>query len=126
LPLRPAHGGSRRPRVGLPPPRVADAVFAADAVLVADYGRGVACGRIRHLLPSSAPVVWDPHPRVSDPVPGAGLVTPNLRELGADGSLKAAETQARALRHEWEAQAVAGTMGANAALLVRAAASGRD
>jgi D-beta-D-heptose 7-phosphate kinase / D-beta-D-heptose 1-phosphate adenosyltransferase len=117
--LRIDHGGSRPARVGLPPPRVADALFAADAVLVADYGRGVACGRIRHLLPSSAPVVWDPHPRGSDPVPGAALVTPNLRELGADGSLKAAETQARALRHEWEAQAVAVTMGANGALLVQ-------
>jgi rfaE bifunctional protein nucleotidyltransferase chain/domain/rfaE bifunctional protein kinase chain/domain len=116
--LRIDHGGSRPSPVGLPTGQAADALFAADAVLVSDYGRGVADGRVRRLLPSSAPVVWDPHPRGPDPVPGAALVTPNLREVGADGSLTETEARARALRRDWEAQAVAVTMGANGALLV--------
>jgi D-beta-D-heptose 7-phosphate kinase / D-beta-D-heptose 1-phosphate adenosyltransferase len=116
--LRIDHGGSRPSPVGPPPRQTADALFAADAVLVSDYGRGVAGGRVRHLLPSSGPVVWDPHPRGPDPMPGGALVTPNLREVGADGSLSQTEARARALRRDWEAQAVVVTMGANGALLV--------
>jgi rfaE bifunctional protein nucleotidyltransferase chain/domain len=70
-------------------------------------------------LPSSAPVVWDPHPRGPDPVPGAALVTPNLREVAADGSFSETEARARAVRRDWDAQAVVVTMGANGALLVQ-------
>jgi D-beta-D-heptose 7-phosphate kinase / D-beta-D-heptose 1-phosphate adenosyltransferase len=116
--LRIDHGGSRPSPVGLPTRQAADALLAADAVLVSDYGRGVSGGRVRESLPSAAPVVWDPHPRGGDPIPGAALITPNLREVGADGSLSETETRARALREQWDAQAVAVTMGANGALLV--------
>src|SRR5699024_7809126 len=54
------------------------AVAGADAILVADYGRGVAAHpRLRSLLTAAArqvPVVWDPHPRGPAPVPGVRAV----------------------------------------------------
>ncbi|HEX2041405.1 MAG TPA: PfkB family carbohydrate kinase, partial [Acidimicrobiales bacterium] len=61
-----------------------DALAAAAAVLVADYGRGMAAapavrGALANLSPR-VPVVWDPHPRGPEPVPGARLATPNRRE----------------------------------------------
>ncbi|NMO01823.1 hypothetical protein HH308_11435 [Gordonia sp. TBRC 11910] len=57
----------------------------ADAILVSDYGRGLArCVTLRSALARSAaagvPVVWDPHPRGADPVDGIMLMTPNLVE----------------------------------------------
>jgi rfaE bifunctional protein nucleotidyltransferase chain/domain len=56
----------------------------AGAVLVADYGRGVAGTRAlrRELarMASRVPVVWDPHPRGSTPVAGLRLATPNQDE----------------------------------------------
>ncbi|GAA0224381.1 D-glycero-beta-D-manno-heptose 1-phosphate adenylyltransferase [Cryptosporangium japonicum] len=98
-----------------------DAVLrSAAAVLVADYGRGVA-DVARPALdaitrsPRTAPVVWDPHPRGPEPTPGTRLVTPNLAEAaGAD----AAELAAR-----WGASDVAVTMGARGAVLSRGSAS---
>jgi D-beta-D-heptose 7-phosphate kinase / D-beta-D-heptose 1-phosphate adenosyltransferase len=61
-----------------------DAVSAADAVLVSDYGRGVARDwRLRRVLSELAgmvPVVWDPHPKGAVPICGAALATPNLAE----------------------------------------------
>jgi rfaE bifunctional protein nucleotidyltransferase chain/domain/rfaE bifunctional protein kinase chain/domain len=67
------------------------AVSDADAVLVADYGRGmatralpavrarVACGRPRP-VPGAPVVVWDPHPRGPIPPEGLTAVTPNAPE----------------------------------------------
>lgn len=107
------------------PPVVTDAmldvVCAADAVLVADYGRGLTADeRLRALLAHLAtrkPVVWDPHPRGAPPVAHAGLVCPNLDEahrlVGATGGRDAA----RELRGRWSAGAVAVTMGAEGAAL---------
>ena len=62
---RPAHGPRRSGR----PRRCA----GAGAVLVADYGSGVAGGwRARCCRGRGAPIVWDPHPRGAPPPwPGA-------------------------------------------------------
>jgi D-beta-D-heptose 7-phosphate kinase / D-beta-D-heptose 1-phosphate adenosyltransferase len=76
--------GSRPGRVLDVPDEVRGALADASAVLVADYGRGVtAVPAIRTMLADLAqrlPLVWDPHPRGSKPVPGARLVTPNAAE----------------------------------------------
>lgn len=111
-------------------PAAAAAVRAASAVLVADYGRGMTSepgiraalgGLDRH-----TPVVWDPHPRGADPVPGARLATPNAKEasalvpgVGGDG-LAAHTARARALAERWQAAAVAVTLGRAGALLAAA------
>ncbi len=106
---------------------------AAGAVLVADYGRGVTAEpALRELvagLPGRVPVVWDPHPRGSDPVPGVRLVTPNSAEaaqacerlgLAPDAgatALAAVGRRADALVGHWRVQGVAVTLGAGGALL---------
>jgi rfaE bifunctional protein nucleotidyltransferase chain/domain len=124
--LRLDHGGPPAP-VGPCPADVAAALAGASAVLVADYGRGMtsepgirtALGR----LPARRPVVWDPHPRGAEPVPGARLATPNAAEAAGrvpevDGDGLAAHTaRARALGGRWEAAGVAVTLGAGGALL---------
>jgi D-beta-D-heptose 7-phosphate kinase/D-beta-D-heptose 1-phosphate adenosyltransferase len=108
-------------------------LHGAGAVLVADYGKGVtSVPSLRELVatvPSRVPVVWDPHPRGADPVPGVRLVTPNESEaagfagrvdvLVPDGSapLAAAGRRADALVAHWGTQAVAVTLGARGALL---------
>src|SRR4051794_33958051 len=71
---------------GAPTAAARAALAAADAVLVSDYGRGVAAQpELRELLRGlvGVPIVWDPHPRGPAPVPGALLVTPNAEEAGA-------------------------------------------
>jgi rfaE bifunctional protein nucleotidyltransferase chain/domain/rfaE bifunctional protein kinase chain/domain len=117
-------------RVG---PLPAGALDGADAVLVSDYGRGVAAEpSVRAALEAlRVPLVWDPHPKGPEPVSGATLVTPNEREAaqraGEDAAGDAgaapsadrdAELAARALRSRWGAVAVAVTLGARGALLV--------
>ena len=63
------------------------ALGEAAAVLVSDYGRGVAAEpTVRTALAAlgaEVPVVWDPHPRGAEPVPGALLATPNASEAAA-------------------------------------------
>jgi rfaE bifunctional protein nucleotidyltransferase chain/domain/rfaE bifunctional protein kinase chain/domain len=97
------------------------AIACADAVLVSDYGRGVAAaGDVRAslaALPATVPVVWDPHPRGPDPVPGVLLVTPNAGEAGAGDTLAGAERAARELAERWRAVHVCVTLGARGALL---------
>ncbi|WP_159849953.1 D-glycero-beta-D-manno-heptose 1-phosphate adenylyltransferase [Nocardia sp. CY41] len=101
---------------------VTRALRAAGAVLVADYGRGVAAHpEIRSLLTElarSVPVVWDPHPRGPAPTPGASLVSPNLKEARqfAPGYVEPDEL-AKVLRDEWSADSVAVTTGPNGAVL---------
>lgn len=60
------------------------ALETAAAILVSDYGRGIATGAdLRMLLTELAPqvpVVWDPHPRGPAPVRGVAIATPNSRE----------------------------------------------
>jgi D-beta-D-heptose 7-phosphate kinase/D-beta-D-heptose 1-phosphate adenosyltransferase len=105
------------------------AVEWADAVLVADYGRGVAAeDGLRTALTRAAardvPVVWDPHPRGPAPVHGTTLVTPNDAEasgfaadVGGNGP-HAAIARAEALRDRWRARWVCVTRGAEGAVVV--------
>ncbi|TDQ51536.1 D-glycero-beta-D-manno-heptose 1-phosphate adenylyltransferase [Actinorugispora endophytica] len=110
--------------------RLAAAFDGAAAVLVSDYGRGLtAATDVRRILAgyaASVPVVWDPHPRGSDPVGGARLVTPNAAEAGADPEdPRAALRRAGALAGRWGAESVAVTLGANGAAWADARGSGR-
>ena len=105
----------------------AQALADAGAVLVADYGRGVAAqAGLREAvggLPPRVPVVWDPHPRGPAPVPGVRLATPNRREAASlvaeveGDSLAADAARARLLADRWHAAAVAVTRGAAGAVL---------
>jgi D-beta-D-heptose 7-phosphate kinase / D-beta-D-heptose 1-phosphate adenosyltransferase len=107
------------------------ALGRAAAVLVSDYGRGVAAEPgVREALaglPARTPLVWDPHPRGPAPVPGARLATPNRAEAAgfapevAGDGLAAMTARARALARRWAAAGVAVTLGAGGALLVEGA-----
>jgi rfaE bifunctional protein nucleotidyltransferase chain/domain len=103
------------------------AIGWAGAVLVADYGRGVAAEPgVRDALAGlgdDVPVVWDPHPRGPEPVPGAALVTPSaaeaarfVPEIDGDGD-EALAARAAALAARWGAARVCVTRGAAGALL---------
>jgi D-beta-D-heptose 7-phosphate kinase / D-beta-D-heptose 1-phosphate adenosyltransferase len=117
------------------PPMAAAALAAADAVLVADYGlQTLRDATVRESIRSSVargtPVVWDPHPRGSDPVSGATLVTPNRSEAthfdvgggqrDVGGDLASLTTRAMRLRDRWRARAVAVTVGSDGAVVVGA------
>jgi rfaE bifunctional protein nucleotidyltransferase chain/domain/rfaE bifunctional protein kinase chain/domain len=109
------------------------ALAGASAVLVADYGRGMAAapdvraalGALCDLRPGRVPLVWDPHPRGAEPVPGTVLATPNRSEAARFTGLPAATSlgdvvaQGRALCRRWSS-AVAITMGEEGAVLVPA------
>jgi D-beta-D-heptose 7-phosphate kinase / D-beta-D-heptose 1-phosphate adenosyltransferase len=115
-------------RVGSLPRDGLAALEQADGVLVADYGRGLAAqADVRDALARLAartPLIWDPHPKGSEPVANARLVTPNavearrfLPEPRGDG-LEQETKRARALLARWKSHAVALTLGARGALLV--------
>jgi rfaE bifunctional protein kinase chain/domain len=107
------------------------ALAGARAVLVADYGRGVAAEPgVRAALadlPARLPLVWDPHPRGPAPVRGARLATPNRAEAAGFApevpgtSLAAVTARARLLAERWAAAGVAVTLGPGGALLVEGA-----
>jgi rfaE bifunctional protein nucleotidyltransferase chain/domain len=70
-------------------------------------------------------LVWDPHPKGPDPVPGARLATPNraeaalfAAEVTGDG-LAAVTARARLLAERWRAAGVVVTLGPSGALLVQ-------
>jgi D-beta-D-heptose 7-phosphate kinase / D-beta-D-heptose 1-phosphate adenosyltransferase len=119
-------GAGVRP-VGGVPDAVRAAVLDACAILVSDYGGGLTSDpSMRGLLTEAArriPVVWDPHPRGSDPVPAVMLVTPNEGEAsGASGiaagrDVATARRQAEALMLRWASRGVVVTRGAQGALL---------
>jgi D-beta-D-heptose 7-phosphate kinase / D-beta-D-heptose 1-phosphate adenosyltransferase len=122
---------TRPGRVGPLGPAGRRALAGAGAVLVADYGRGVAAEPgVRAALtglPRRPPLVWDPHPRGPAPVPGTRLATPNRAEatgfapeIEGDG-LTAVTARARLLAEQWAAAGVAITLGAEGALLVQGA-----
>ena len=101
-------------------------IDTADAVLVSDYGRGTSeNAAIRAAVEGRArtvPLVWDPHPRGAEPVPGTWLVTPNLGEArrlagGTSDAVAAAGRLASALCARWQARAVAVTLAAEGAVL---------
>ncbi|ROO59422.1 rfaE bifunctional protein kinase chain/domain/rfaE bifunctional protein nucleotidyltransferase chain/domain [Micromonospora sp. Llam0] len=126
--LRLDRGGDGRVHGDLPP-ATAEVLAAAAAVVVSDYGRGVARmpGLRAALAATGAPVVWDPHPRGPAAVAGARLITPNEAEVrqltgqpGGDTRLATAARGADELRRRWRAGAVAVTMGGDGALLCHA------
>jgi D-beta-D-heptose 7-phosphate kinase / D-beta-D-heptose 1-phosphate adenosyltransferase len=119
---------TRPGRVGPLGPAGRGVLAGAGAVLVADYGRGVAAEPgVRAALaglPRRRPLVWDPHPRGPAPVPGARLATPNRAEAAGfvpevDGDdLAAVTARARLLSERWAAAGIAVTLGPRGALLV--------
>ena len=100
------------------------ALARARAILVSDYGLGVAAqASIRQAvaaLTASRPVVWDPHPRGADVVPGVALVTPNASEAGVNAGavLSVVAGAARRLLAGWRASGVAITLGRRGAVLL--------
>ncbi|GAA2424313.1 D-glycero-beta-D-manno-heptose 1-phosphate adenylyltransferase [Streptomyces macrosporus] len=123
---------------GAVPEEVREAIASAPALLVSDYGRGTA-EVVRGLLAKRAarvPLVWDPHPRGREPVPGTRLVTPTAKEArlfasrlgggdrpGSAGgteepeNLHTAARHARALADAWGVGSVVVTLGDRGALL---------
>jgi D-beta-D-heptose 7-phosphate kinase / D-beta-D-heptose 1-phosphate adenosyltransferase len=116
--------GGRGAAVGQPDAVALHALRDARAVLVSDYGRGVAAQpAVREALaalPAATPVVWDPHPKGPEPVAGVTLATPNQAEgrrfADADDDAPPAAVAA-VLRERWDAVAVALTLGAGGAVL---------
>jgi D-beta-D-heptose 7-phosphate kinase/D-beta-D-heptose 1-phosphate adenosyltransferase len=111
------------------PDAALDVLGRAKAILVSDYGRGVARhpGLRAAVERSGAPVVWDPHPNGPPPVPGVRLVTPNEAEVrrlsgdaGGGSTLATAQRAGHLLRQRWRAGAVAVTIGAKGAILCHA------
>jgi rfaE bifunctional protein nucleotidyltransferase chain/domain len=131
--------GDGRARPGPGSPEAERALRQAGAVLVSDYGRGVAAhpalAAILSRLAAAMPVVWDPHPAGGRPLPGSRLVTPSQAEarrfaaaLGGDrdgaagagsgsgSALAGASRDGAALSRAW-GSAVAVTLGEGGALL---------
>ncbi|WP_171107538.1 MULTISPECIES: D-glycero-beta-D-manno-heptose 1-phosphate adenylyltransferase [Streptomyces] len=120
---------------GEPDEAVREALAQAHAVLVADYGRHTASAVRQHLaaVVPRTPLVWDPHPKGEEPVPGARLVTPNAAEArglcpsggsaGSGGSrsdsLRAHAERGMVLAERWQAAGVAVTLGDRGVLLAR-------
>ncbi len=142
-PLVRLDAGDGRLAPGPLPPAARQALAVAGAVLVADYGRGVAAhpalAAALTRLRRDVPVVWDPHPCGPAPVRGVRLVTPNRAEAGglaaalgragpadvrpdagpagtASSALAQAARDAAELARAWGA-AVAVTLGEGGALL---------
>jgi D-beta-D-heptose 7-phosphate kinase / D-beta-D-heptose 1-phosphate adenosyltransferase len=120
--------------LGTPAPRFAArlglgrVLAGAGAVLVSDYGRGVAAdpqvrAALARAVARGVPVVWDPHPRGPEPVPGVTLATPNLAEAMRAAALpdrdgtddQAGPELAGRLVELWDARAVAVTLGSGGA-----------
>jgi D-beta-D-heptose 7-phosphate kinase / D-beta-D-heptose 1-phosphate adenosyltransferase len=115
------------------PDAAREALATAEAVLVSDYGCGVATVPDLRVALSQlvqvVPLVWDPHVLGSAPVPGAWLVTPNSREAAhfapqvEAASLRGETARATELRHKWSARHVVVTRGSSGAVLVLDAVS---
>jgi D-beta-D-heptose 7-phosphate kinase / D-beta-D-heptose 1-phosphate adenosyltransferase len=121
--------GGARGRIGPADGAVGGVLSGAGAVLVADYGRGVAAqeGVLQALnaCADEIPMVWDPHPRGPGPPPGVTIATPNDAEARrlvpdppGDGLAEASE-RALALRERWKARSLCLTRGAAGALYVQ-------
>lgn len=109
------------------------ALRSGSAILVADYGRGTTnSAALRRVLAHCGPLVWDPHPRGEDPLPGCQLVTPNGAELQArwpappqlaPGSVAALAASSEDALRGWGAAAIAVTRGSSGVLLARPASA---
>ena len=116
---------------GIPGPAgsaAVEAISAAGALLVSDYGRGTTADpRLREALSRRAarvPLVWDPHLKGTEPVPGTHLATPNGTEAAQSAGVPAggvldAAAAADCLLSRWPIRAVAVTLGRRGALLAR-------
>jgi rfaE bifunctional protein nucleotidyltransferase chain/domain/rfaE bifunctional protein kinase chain/domain len=125
LRLDQGHSGA----LGDPPAATAEALQTADAVLVADYGRGVAAhsalrSQLERCVATGTPLVWDPHLSGPPPVERATVVVPNRKEaaalapdIGAEG-LAGDVQRARELRRRWSVGALAVTLGSDGAVAV--------
>jgi D-beta-D-heptose 7-phosphate kinase/D-beta-D-heptose 1-phosphate adenosyltransferase len=124
VPMLRIDSGSGQAGRGPLPAEVVRTIAGAGAILVADYGRGVADlpGIQRALLPktNSVPVIWDPHPRGPHPVRGCTLVTPNATEARLFSRAEHPGEQGRQLCVQWHARAVAVTVGGQGAVLTEA------
>ena len=130
--------GGRPGALAALPTAARTALTDAAAVLVADYGVGAtgfpAIREALQGLSGRTPVVWDPHPRGSSPVPGTCCVTPNEPELlalsagsgagspppgtpGAPSPFGVLAAAANDLAARWGATSVAVTLGSRGALL---------
>ncbi len=111
--------GDVAPTVGPLPGEARRALARADAVLVSDYGRGVAAAsHLRSAITDlEAPVVWDPHSRGPSPVAGVTLLTPNAAEAASGAGACTPAEDAVLLLARTRARAVAVTLGAEGALL---------
>jgi len=123
--LRLDRGGAAHPP-GAAPETALAVLGDAAAILVSDYGRGVARHPAlrRALEQARAPMVWDPHPNGPPPVAGVRLVTPNEAEVrtlagdaGGGSPLTVAQRAGQLLRQRWRAGAIAVTRGADGAVL---------
>jgi bifunctional ADP-heptose synthase (sugar kinase/adenylyltransferase) len=130
--LRLDAGTGRVPPGAAVPRRAQAALRGAAAVLVADYGRGMAThpdvAGLLAALAGKLPVAWDPHPRGGLPLPGIRLAMPNEAEAiafcarcaGGTGARDGAARRARYLMRAWGVSGVAVTLGARGAVLATA------
>ncbi|MFD0658971.1 bifunctional heptose 7-phosphate kinase/heptose 1-phosphate adenyltransferase [Thermocatellispora tengchongensis] len=118
---RRANGAANRPEMEEALALASRALERAGAVLVSDYGRGVAEVMREHLRDLAVPLVWDPHPHGPKPVPECALVTPSEAEarLLCSEPYMTADLAARQLVRALGAEAVAVTLGAGGAALAR-------
>jgi rfaE bifunctional protein nucleotidyltransferase chain/domain/rfaE bifunctional protein kinase chain/domain len=124
VPMLRLDSGAGRARHTSLSPGVVSAMGSAGAILVSDYGRGLTgVPAIQQSLlaeMNSMPVVWDPHPSGSAPVPGCTLVTPNAAEARLSSGTDHPAEQGRRLCANWQARAVAVTVGRRGAVLTEA------
>jgi D-beta-D-heptose 7-phosphate kinase / D-beta-D-heptose 1-phosphate adenosyltransferase len=124
VPMLRLDSGAGRARHTALPPGVVRALSSAGAILVSDYGRGLTgVPALQQALLSemnAVPVVWDPHPRGSAPVPGCTLITPNAEEARLSSGADRPADQGRRLCGNWQARAVAVTIGRRGAVLTEA------
>ena len=121
VPMLRLDAGAGQPRRATLPPGAVRALESAGAILVSDYGRGLTgLPAIQQALLArmeKVPVVWDPHPCGSAPVPGCTLVTPNADEARHYSRADQPEEQGRRLCADWDARAIAVTVGRSGAVL---------
>nr|WP_279627676.1 D-glycero-beta-D-manno-heptose 1-phosphate adenylyltransferase [Amycolatopsis tolypomycina] len=115
-------------RLGPLPDEARSRLAEAAAVVVCDYGRGItAHDELRRALTDAArhrPLVWDPHPKGTAPVPGTALAVPNADEtlaltgIAEPRDLAGDTARATRLLAEWPVKQVAITRGRVGAVLV--------